>query len=207
MTPSKVDRVYAAKTMAEQEAGYDAWASDYERDLMAMGYNAPAVIAAVFAHYVPKDAAPILDAGCGGGLQAEPLALLGYGPITGIDLSDGMLEVARHKKIYAELRHMAMGEGLDFPADHFAATLSCGTITPGHAPASSFDDLIEVTRKDGLIIFSLRCDEAQEPAYDAHIAELTKNGRWDHVFSTDPYACMPFGEPHVLHRIHVYRVL
>ncbi len=117
MSNSMVDRVYGAKTQDEQEAAYDEWSAQYERDLCAMGYRLPAVAAAVFARYVPADAAPILDAGCGGGLQTEPLATLGYGSITGIDLSEGMLSVARGKGIYAELHRMALGGRLDFPDD------------------------------------------------------------------------------------------
>ena len=86
-------------TPEEARSAYDDWAESYEADLCATGYRIPAMIAAVFTRYVPADAAPILDAGCGGGIQAEPLAELGFGPMTGIDLSDGMLEIARSKAL------------------------------------------------------------------------------------------------------------
>ena len=126
-----------------------------------MGYRIPAVIAAVVPRFIPANTAPILDAGCGGGIQAEPLAMLGYGPFTGIDLSEGMLEVARAKNLYRELRQMTLGEKLDFPDDKFAAIISSGTITPHHALPKSFEELIGIARRGGPIIFNVRDDPAQ----------------------------------------------
>lgn len=207
MSKSMVDRVYAAKSQDEQEAAYDEWSARYERDLCAMGYRLPAVAAAVFASHVAADAEPILDAGCGGGLQAEPLSTLGYGPIIGIDLSEGMLSVARSKGIYAELYRMALGDRLDFPDDRFAAVFSTGAITPGHAPPESFEDLIRVTRPGGRLVFSLRSDAGQDPGYAAACDRLAAAGRWRHIFSTAEFQPMPYGEPEVTSRVHVYEVV
>ena len=120
MEETGVARSYRAETLQEQQAAYDDWANQYEIDLCAMGYRIPAVMAAVATRFIPANTAPILDAGCGGGIQAEPLAILGYGPITGIDLSEGMLEVARAKNLYQELRQMTLGEKLDFPDDNLS---------------------------------------------------------------------------------------
>ncbi len=207
MSNSMIDRVYGAKSQDEQEAAYDEWSARYERDLCAMGYRLPAVAAAVFASHVALDAGPILDAGCGGGLQAEPLSVLGYGPITGIDLSAGMLSVARSKGIYAALHRMALGGRLDFPDDGFAAVVSTGAITPGHAPPESLDDLVRVTRPGGRLVFSLRCDAGQHPGYAAACDRLEAGGRWRHIFSTGEFLAMPYGEPDVISRVHVYEVV
>ncbi|MCP5083436.1 MAG: class I SAM-dependent methyltransferase [Alphaproteobacteria bacterium] len=203
---SHVGKSYAAETLDQQEAAYDDWASKYEADLCAFGHRNPAVVPTVFAGHVALDTAPILDAGCGGGIQAEPLALLGYGPIVGIDFSAGMLDVARGKGIYAELRQMTLGEHLDFPDDHFGAVLSSGCITPKHAPAHSFDELIRITKPGAVIIFSLRDDPAQEPEYPAALARLEQTGAWTPVFATPSFQSMPYGEPDVTHAVHVYRV-
>ena len=100
-------------------------------DLCAAGYRIAAMIASAITRFVPSETKPILDAGCGGGIQAEPLAELGYGLITGIDLSEGMLSVARDKAIYQDLRQQVLGETLDFADGHFGATLCSGVITPG----------------------------------------------------------------------------
>ena len=202
----KLEKVYNAKTREQSQAAYDEWSKTYEADLLSYGYRVAVVAATVWARFVDIDSGPILDAGCGTGLQSEPLNLAGFGPITGIDLSPGMLAIAKQKNIYAELHETALGEKLDFADDSFANTISVGTITPGHAPPNSFDELIRVTRKDGLIIFGMRVDELQDPAYLAMMAEYEDEGRWSKTFETDGFASMPLGEPDVINKVFVYKI-
>ncbi|MEM6987172.1 MAG: class I SAM-dependent methyltransferase [Pseudomonadota bacterium] len=205
MSENKVLTSYKATTVEDQQATYDDWAHKYEQDLCAMGYRLPALAAGVVARFVPLDAAPILDAGCGGGLQAEALAVLGYGPLIGLDLSGGMLDVARKKGLYAELHQGALGEQLQLPDNSVAAVLCIGTITPNHAPPESLDGLVRVAEPGALIIFSLRDDAAQEPAYPARVAALTESGVWSEVWTSPSVRSMPYGAGEVTHRLHVYR--
>lgn len=206
MSDSKVQKVYAAKSAAEQEAAYDDWAENYEPDLCAMGYRMPAVIAAAFVRYVPADAGPILDAGCGGGIASEALATMGYGPMTGIDLSEGMLNVARKKNIYADLQQATLGEQLPFPDNHFAAILSCGVITAGHAPAHAFEELTRISQPGAPIIFTYRDHPPMPPEYPAMLNKLEADGVWKLELQTPPFYSMPYGEPEVTTRVLVYRV-
>ena len=203
---SGVSKSFHVDSVDEQQAAYDSWASDYEADLCALGYRIPSMIAATFVRFVPEDTAPILDAGCGGGIQAEPLVMLGYGPFVGLDLSEGMLEIARVKNLYADLQQATLGEILDLPDDHFGAVISSGTITPKHAPPHSFEELIRVARPGAPIVFSMRDDPLQEPQYPATLARLVDEGRWESVFVGASFHSMPYGEPDITHRIHVYRV-
>ncbi len=206
MAGTDVSKSYQANSIEEQQAAYDDWALNYEADLCGMGYRIPAVIAAVFTRFVTKDASPILDAGCGGGIQAEPLAMIGYGPITGIDLSEGMLEVARGKGIYSELHQMMLGQRLGFEDNSFAAVISSGVITPKHAPPESFDELVRVAKPGAPIVFSLRHDSEQEPGYPAALERLEVAGAWRPLFCTEGFRSMPYGEPEIIHRVHVYEV-
>ena len=86
MPETNVSRSYGVRNLEEQQAAYDQWAEAYEPDLCAMGYRIPTILSTVFTRFVSPGTSPILDAGCGGGIQAEAIAMLGYGPITGIDL-------------------------------------------------------------------------------------------------------------------------
>jgi ubiquinone/menaquinone biosynthesis C-methylase UbiE len=201
----QIEKVYGASTLQQSRAAYDEWAQTYDADMFAYGYRAALVAATIWARFVKPEGGPILDAGCGTGLQAEPLKLAGYGPISGIDQSGGMLEIARQKNIYAELHQMALGERLSFDDNSFADVLSIGTITPGHAPPNSFDELIRVTGQGGLLVFSLRADDDQVPDYLSAMAAHEKANRWARVFETKPFASMPLGEPEVFHKICVYR--
>lgn len=202
-----LDRAYDATTPEAARAKYDAWASTYEAELMAGGYRLPWIMAAAFAAHVPRDAGPFLDAGCGGGMQVEPLHLLGYRGFTGLDLSPAMLDVARGKALYDDLQIAALGEALPFTADHFGATLTSGTITPGHAPPHAFDELIRVTKPGGLLIFSMRHDAGQDPVYLHAIASYEANGAWREVFRTPTFLTIPTGAPNVQNAVHICEIL
>ena len=207
MSKRPVDQSYKVQTTEDARNAYDNWSMQYEADLCATGYRIPAMIATVFTHHIPLGTTPILDAGCGGGIQAEPLVEIGYRDLVGIDFSDGMLDVARKKSIYSNLKYQTMGDTLDFSDNYFYAVICSGVITPGHAPANSFDELIRVTNKGGKIIFSLRSDEKQMPEYPKKLQDLSFCGAWKHIFSTKPFHSMPYGEPEVLHQVHVYEVI
>ncbi len=159
-----------------------------------------------FTMHIPLDCGPILDAGCGTGLQSTALSALGYGPITGMDLSPGMLEAARQKNIYQDLRAMTMGEPLDFPDDCFGAAFAVGCITPGHAPPESYDELIRVTRPGGHVIYSSRVDPGQEPGYPAAAAAYEAAGRWSLKWRSPDFHMMPELEPSIVHAMFVYVV-
>lgn len=203
---SKVEEVYSAANVDESEQAYDGWATSYESDIFKHESRFPFVPAAVFTRFVKPGEGRILDAGCGTGLHIEPLCLAGYGDITGIDLSEGMLAVARQKNIYSKLYKMTLGERLDFDDNAFANTITVGTITPGHAPPHSFDELIRVTKAGGRIVINLRCDKGVDPAYPAALEKYETEERWRRIFRSDAYRAMPMGEPEVLTAVHVYLV-
>lgn len=202
-----LEKVYSARTAAECEDAYDAWANQYDDDVFSFGYRIPAVAAAVFGRFVDIDSGPVLDAGCGTGLQAEPLVLAGYGPFIGFDLSEEMLALAERKGLYQSLYKMALGEELSFATNGFQTTICLGAITPGHAGPDSFSELIRVTRPGGLVIFSLRVDGGQQPEFPAAVEAHEKRNDWKRRFATEGFPSLPTGEPDVAHAVFVYEVL
>ena len=156
---------------------------------------------------VSRDDIPMLDAGCGTGLQMEPLAMLGYRCAVGADLSDDMMAIARAKGLYDSFVNATLGETLPFETDHFAASLCCGAITPGHAPPDTFDELLRVTRPGGRLIFSMRDDAEQLPEYPEKTTALLEGGAARELFRTKAFASLPAGEPDIRHRVHVWEVL
>ena len=67
-------------------------------------------------------------------------------------------------------------------------------------------ELIRVTRKGGLIVFSLRVDDGQDPAYLSAVAEHEEANHWTRIFESGIFAPMPVGEPDLLHKVLVARV-
>ena len=207
MSDEKLDRVYQAETLDQQEAAYDAWANDYERDLCNMGYRIPGIVSAAFARFVTPGSGMVLDAGCGGGIQTEALAAMGYGPITGIDLSLGMLDVAKAKGIYAHLKQQTIGERLDFEDGTFAACLTTGTFTPGHAPPHGFDELFRIIRPGGHLVMVLRSDDDMPPEYQQRLDDIEESGAARLIMRGEGIPCMPYTEPSIIARAQVYEVL
>ncbi len=115
---NKVRWVYSSRSNQKLAGRYDQWAEGYDADLKRdFEYRAPEVTAEFFARCVPREAR-ILDAGAGTGMVGEVLTKLGYANLVAMDLSQGMLEVARQKNVYQELHLMVMGEvkEIDIPA-------------------------------------------------------------------------------------------
>lgn len=203
---NRVQWVYSSANNQELEERYDQWASDYDRDLDEdFGWVSPRITAGVMARHVPVDA-KVLDAGAGTGLVGEELGRLGFRNIYAMDLSLGMLEVARSKGVYRDFRQMALGGALDYESDFFDAVISVGVFTEGHAPQQGFDELIRATRQGGLIVFSLRMDLFEQGGFKEYQAELEDGGRWQQVELSGPFHPLPKGEPELVHRVWVYQV-
>ena len=203
---NRVQWVYSAPDRQELEKRYDAWAGEYDRDLdESFGYVGPRLGAEYFAKHVPKDAR-ILDAGAGTGLVGIELTKLGYAHIDGMDMSQGMLDEARSKGVYGELRRMVLGEHLDYPDDHFDAVVSVGVLTLGHAPASSLDELVRIVKTSGYVVFSLRPDVYEQNGFREKQSELEASGLWRLVEVSEQVKIMPKGEPEVSHQVWVYEI-
>jgi len=199
--------VYAAGSNDELARLYDAWAKTYDDDLRAFGYTYPALIAGLVGRYVSVGATPILDAGAGTGIVGEVLAVLGYDEVTGIDLSDGMLAVAAQKGVYAELRNQVLGERLDFADGRFAATVSAGVLTIGHAPPASLDEMVRVTRPGGHLVFTLTDPSYREGGFREKLEGLEAAGRWRRLEVTRPWFALPKAPAETAHATRGYAYL
>ena len=203
---NRVQWIYASRDNQELAERYDQWAKEYDTDLERdFAWVGPQRAAEVLSQYIAKGAR-ILDAGAGTGLVGQILFGLGYRDMVAMDLSQGMLDEARSKDVYRELHQMVMGEPLDFGTDAFNAVISVGVLTVGHAPASSLDELVRITRPGGYIAFSLRPDVYESAGFKEKQQALEVEGLWKLVEVTDPFQPLPKGEPDVCHQVWVYQV-
>ena len=202
----RVRWVYSSQNEQELEERYDQWAEEYDADLESdFGWISPQRTSEYVAKHVATEGS-ILDAGAGTGLVGECLHEMGFHNMTAMDLSLGMLEVARRKNIYQALDQMTMGETLEYETDQFDASVIVGVFTQGHAPASSIDELVRVVRGGGHIVFSLRTDTYLENGFKDKIDSLESAGLWKLVEVSDPYHPLPKGEPEVMHQVWVFQV-
>lgn len=196
--------VYRARDLPELAKGYEAWAETYDAETAASGYRVPHLVAALFARHVPREAAPVLDAGCGTGVLGDLLHALGQRGLLGIDLSEPMLARAARLGAYGELRRMVLGGPLDLPDGAFAAVAASGVFTSGHAPAESLEELLRVTRPGGRLVFSVRDIVHEGAGFRERQEALEAQGRWRLLEATEPVRAFTVREPHVLVRVFAY---
>ncbi|MDJ0582891.1 methyltransferase domain-containing protein, partial [Crocosphaera sp.] len=138
---------------------YDAWATIYDSELDEPYRCSPIESAQALAQVLPQKDATILDAGAGTGMVGEALAALGYTQITGVDISEKMLEIAKNKQVYQNLYQGNLGEDLTFfDNEGFDAIISVGVFTFGHVHPQALTKLSGLLKPQGYFILTVRSD-------------------------------------------------
>ena len=195
----RLQDAYAAGDNRELAERYDRWAPVYEEDMLSLGYVTPAVAAGFVGRHVRPGGA-VLDAGAGTGMFGGILRVVGYTNLVAIDISEGMLEKAREKGAYRDLRRMVLGEPLEFASGSFSAAVSVGVFTTNHAPPGALDELVRVVEPRGWVIFSVRDDVYRDAGFEEKQASLENEGRWRRVTMSEPFQPFPAGDtPHLTH--------
>ena len=81
---------------------------------------------------------------------------MGYTAVEALDISTGMLDVARAKGAYQQLHCLALGSDLPFADGYFAAIISTGVFTTGHVGAEALDELVRICRPGGAIVLTVK---------------------------------------------------
>ena len=170
-----LNRVYTMKGGADEVRDiYKDWAGSYEKDTVGdMGYVAPAVVADKLASLAPGVEA-VLDAGCGTGLAGVELAKRGYEHIDGMDISPDMLDQARKKAVYSDLRVEDMTKPLSYETDAYHAVTCVGTFTHAHVGPKGFDELVRVTKPGGFVVATVH-EDVWDDGYLDHFEKLEKD--------------------------------
>lgn len=204
-TSTALAQVYAAKTPEALSSAYQLWAENYDRETLELGYCLPFVIASWLARCVRSGAGPILDAGCGTGLSGPLLAALGYADVHGIDMSPNMLEAAKRRGGYNRLIEAELGKALPFADGSFAAFISTGVFTAGHAPASSLTELSRRLQSGGHGIFTIRDSIFDSSGFGAVLDQLVQQGVWQQIETSPSFRAFTIAEPEVLVRAFVFQ--
>jgi ubiquinone/menaquinone biosynthesis C-methylase UbiE len=185
--------VYGASGPEDVARLYDDWASTYDDEMLAVGYRHPTICLALLARHLPRDCGPLLDAGAGTGVLGEWLKIVGYRDVEALDISAGMLEVARRRKVYSRLHNLALGTQLPFADDSFAGIVSAGVFTSGHVGTEGLGELIRICRPGGVIVLTVK-DALWNGGFADHIDNERQRGILTPIEQTEPYQSMP-GEP------------
>lgn len=185
-----LDRVYGATDAAELANAYAAWAAEYDRDTIGLGYCLPFVVTGWVGRYARRGA-KLLDVGCGTGLSGPTLKAMGYDDLTGLDMSKDMLAIAKTRGAYGDLVEARLGDRLPFEDGTFDLCLASGIFTCGHAPATGLEEIVRVTRPGGHVVATIR-DLLVESEFRPVIARMEQAGLCETVEES------PFFRPFVL---------
>jgi len=141
--------------------------------MVTSNYNGPKHVVEAFVDLNLDKDTRILDILAGSGLVAKLLFPHGYTNIDAIDGSEDMLSLARKEKLYKQFYVSLLGGEHVAPieAETYDAVIASGTFAPGHLYSDVFLDLIRVTKKGGIIAWSMRNDYAKSSSKFAHFDE------------------------------------
>nr|XP_002129813.1 methyltransferase-like protein 27 [Ciona intestinalis] len=169
-------------------SNYTTLAKDYETDFVGLGYETPRVIAQTALELIQDQKnSKFLDIACGTGLVAQELRKSGFkGGIDGIDGSAGMLELAKPKNLYSQLKEAFIYPGIDMPFENnaYMGVVCSGGFGPGHLDPKVLVDLIRVCVSGGVIVFATRFNAVAGEyvsALNKEIERLEENGLWKKV--------------------------
>ena len=172
---------------------FDPFSADFDKHLSNLAYRGPELVAGALARRLPPSDGnlDILDGGCGtglGGPHLKPYART----LTGVDLSPGMLAMARKSGYFDKLVEAELGAYLDDHPNCFDVCIFAdvfiyfGNLNPIIAASA------RALKAGGLITFSV--EKALAPGFNLHLT-----GRYSHHLD---YLCRAIGQAGLIDTQH-----
>ncbi|XP_056414515.1 methyltransferase-like protein 27 isoform X1 [Hyla sarda] len=174
-------------SLLEKLQFYDRWSTQYEEDVSILDYKAPHLAALALASVcqLNRESKLVLDVACGTGRAAEELQRCGFNLFHGLDGSAGMLEVAKKKGLYQQLKQNMLGQ-TQFPYDSekYDAVMIVGALSDGQVPVSVIPELLRVTKPGGFVCMTTRCNISNlryKAKLEEEMSSLQNKGLWEQV--------------------------
>lgn len=177
------DKIYTLSSTEDTRSFYNDWAKSYDKGVLdqSQDYVGPAIAVATLVKNlgtpsIDKDF-QILDAGCGTGLVGKSLAQAGARNIDGVDLSPGMLDVARDTGFYRKLDVADLSRPLSAKDQTYDAVICVGTLTEAHVGPEAIDEFVRVVKKGGFIVATVLGKIWEPKGYEARVKSLSDQGK------------------------------
>ena len=173
------DKVMARSPDDFVQAAFDRYAESFEDSLANLEYSVPKLLMQAVERYFPEPGRQldVLDAGCGTGLCGELLKPWAR-RMVGVDLSGQMLELARGKDAYDELRCAELTAWMTGTEERFDLLVCGDTLIYFGGLEEVFRAMASVLHPQGLLLCSV-----QSLAPGGADWELTTSGRYNHTAS------------------------
>lgn len=177
-----LSKAYSLSTPSEARDLYDEWADSYDQDLNELDYAFPAnaanALIQALGTNVDISELKILDAGCGTGLVGAILASEhGAKHVDGVDISPGMLKVARKTAAYQDLNEVDLTKRIPRDDGSYGAVICVGTLTEGHVGPSVLDEFVRVLRTSAVVAATVLSKIWETHGFKDKVQELQKAGK------------------------------
>tara|TARA_B100002019_G_C21207630_1_gene567589 strand:+ start:184 stop:810 length:627 start_codon:yes stop_codon:yes gene_type:complete len=174
--------IYKLKTTDEVMKYYDEWGEKdkYNKDMVEWNYTGPKETVEVFKKYNENKEILIFDAGCGTGLVGLELKKFGFKYFHGADLSQKLLNTVP-ENLYQKLIKVDLNKPIDVRDNYYDAIMCVGTFTFGHVQPQALDEFVRITKKDGLICFTINEGIYKEYGFDKKIEDFKKDNKWEEL--------------------------
>ena len=171
--------IYKLKTTEEVMKYYDEWGEEnkYNKDMLEWNYTGPKETVNTFKKYSFNKESIIFDAGCGTGLVGLELKKFGYKNFHGVDLSQKLLDTIP-TNLYQKLIKVDLNKPIEVEDNFYDAVMCVGTFTFGHVKPQALEEFVRITKKDGLICFTINEGIYTDYAFDKKINLLKKENKW-----------------------------
>ncbi|KJZ76811.1 hypothetical protein HIM_03688 [Hirsutella minnesotensis 3608] len=178
---SRLATAYSLTDVGATRSLYDEWAATYDAEMSeaSQDYVAPASASAHLLKCLGPDfkTARILDAGCGTGLVGVHLARLGASAVDGIDLSPGMLDVARRTGAYKALDAVDLSKPLRCADNEYRAVVCVGTLTQGHVGPEPLAEFVRVVQPGGFVVTTVLGSIWESGRYESEVVGLARSNK------------------------------
>lgn len=172
-TPARADDDYIRTV-------FDDFSASFDQKLASLGYRAPELLVQALQDSLGEAChdLELLDAGCGTGLYGERVRPF-CARLIGVDLSPGMLQLARDRGFYDELHEAELASWLGARKDAFDVVTSADTLCYFGALEGAVRAAHSAVRPGGWLFFSVE----HQPDATADFV-LQHHGRYAHA---EPY--------------------
>lgn len=150
--------VQNGKIVAEQ---YDKWGDEYEEiTYKKWKYTIPELVLELLPQYISVDDRNVLDAGCGtGGMGSLLREKYSKVKLTGIDVSNKMLELAKQKGCYQDLYRVDFEHAFPVIDSNGLDLVLCLGVTSYLTPSMPFlSEFGRVLKSGGILVITFRDD-------------------------------------------------
>ncbi len=148
--------LHELKTTEQVMNYYDEWSKNnkYNNDMLEWEYSGPKETSETLSKYQNNKDIKIYDAGCGSGLVGIELKKYGFNYFDGGDISKELLNQVPDN-LYNKLEQIDLNKKIDKEDNFYDVVMCVGTFTFAHVKAYALDEFVRITKKNGLICFTI----------------------------------------------------